>query len=70
MRRLTTENQEYLVNWLCKVGKDEYPQETRCIGQEKDGKLIAVVGYNNFTEKLCQIHVASTDIYWLNLRLY
>ena len=66
MRRLITAPQQELRNWLSKVGNDVYPQETMCIGQEKDGELIAVVGYNNFTEKLCQIHVASTDVYWLN----
>ena len=66
MRNLTTKNQELLRNWLCKAGKEDYPQETMCIGQEKDGKLIAVVGYNQFTQKNCQIHVASTDVYWLN----
>ena len=66
MRCVTTENQSYLRKWLSEVGKDKYSDETMCIGQEKDGQLIAVVGYNNFTEKLCQIHVASTDVYWLN----
>ena len=66
MRTVTTENQDKLRNWLSEVGNDVYPQETLCIGQKKDGELIAVVGYNNFTEKLCQIHVASTDVYWLN----
>ena len=66
MRCVTTENQSYLREWLSEAGKDKYSNETMCIGQEKDGQLIAVVGYNNFTEKLCQIHVASTDVYWLN----
>lgn len=66
MRRITTENQSQLRDWLSEVGKFEYPQETACIGQEKDGKLIAVLGYNNFSPNSCQIHVASTDVYWLN----
>jgi len=66
MRRVTTENQEELRSWLSKVGKFEYPQNTACIGQEKDGELIAVVGYNGFNPNSCQIHVASTDVYWLN----
>jgi RimJ/RimL family protein N-acetyltransferase len=66
LRTVTTKNQQELRNWLSKIGNDEYPQNTACIGQEKDGKLIAVVGYNNFTERLCQIHVASIDVYWLN----
>ena len=66
MRTVTTKNQEELRSWLCKVGEFEYPQNTACIGQEKDGKLIAVVGYNGFLPNSCQIHVASTDVYWLN----
>ena len=66
MRRITTENQSQLRDWLSEVGKFKYPQETACIGQEKDGKLIAVLGYNNFNPNSCQIHVASTDVYWLN----
>ena len=69
MRRITTENQEDLRKWLSKTGGVEYPDTTMCIGQEKDGELIAVVGYNNFTPNACQIHVASTNIYWLNKAL-
>jgi len=69
MRRVTTENQSYLREWLSEAGKFEYPQNTACIGQEKDGKLIAVVGYNSFLPNSCQIHVASTDVYWLNKEL-
>ena len=69
MRRITTENQEDLRKWLSKVGGVQYPDTTMCIGQEKDGELIAVVGYNNFTPNACQIHVASTNIYWLNKAL-
>jgi RimJ/RimL family protein N-acetyltransferase len=69
MRSLVTENQSQLREWLSEAGNEVYPEETMCIGQEKDGKLIAVVGYNNFTDNLCQIHVASTDVYWLNKKL-
>ena len=69
MRRVTTENQLHLREWLSEVGKFEYPQNTACIGQEKDGKLIAVVGYNSFIPNSCQIHVATTDVYWLNKEL-
>jgi len=36
MRRLTTENQENLRKWLSEVGDFEYPDNTMCIGQEKD----------------------------------
>ena len=69
MRCVTTENQDKLRAWLSEVGKFEYPQNTTCIGQEKDGELIAVVGYNNFAPNSCQIHVATTDVYWLNKEL-
>ena len=65
MRRVTTENQDELRNWLSEVGKFNYPKETMCIGQEKDGKLIAVVGYNEFLTDSCHIHVASTEVIWL-----
>jgi RimJ/RimL family protein N-acetyltransferase len=66
MRRVTTENQEELRSWLCSKSNEHYPVETMCIGQKKDGKLIAVVGYNQFTQENCQIHVASTNVYWLS----
>jgi len=69
MRRVTTENQDNLRQWIAKEEGCDYPQETACIGQEKDGKLIAVVGYNGFLPQSCQIHVASTDVYWLNKEL-
>ena len=66
MRCVTTENQSYLREWLSEAGQFDYPQNTACIGQKKDGKLIAVVGYNSFLPNSCQIHVASTDVYWLS----
>ena len=64
MRQIVTENQSYLREWLSEVGKYDYSQNTACIGQEKDGKLIAVVGYNNFLPNSCQMHIASTDVLW------
>jgi len=66
MRCVTTKNQDKLRSWLCSKGGEDYPVETMCIGQEKDGELIAVVGYNQFTKENCQIHVASTNVYWLS----
>lgn len=64
MRQIVTENQSYLREWLSEAGKYDYSQNTACIGQEKDGKLIAVVGYNNFLPNSCQMHIASTDVLW------
>ena len=65
MRCVTTKNQDELRNWLSQVGKFDYPKETMCIGQEKDGELIAVVGYNQFLPNSCNIHVATTNVFWL-----
>jgi len=65
LRKISTLNQSNLRDWLSDKGNFRYPKETLCIGQFKNEKLIAVVGYNNFTPNSCQIHVASTDIYWL-----
>ena len=64
MRQIVTENQSYFREWLSEVGKYDYSQNTACIGQEKDGKLIVVVGYNNFLPNSCQMHIASTDVLW------
>jgi RimJ/RimL family protein N-acetyltransferase len=69
LRKITTDNQDALRSWIAEQEGCEYPQNTACIGQEKDGKLIAVVGYNGFLPNSCQIHVASTDVYWLNKEL-
>ena len=64
MRQIVTENQSKLRRWLSEAGKYDYSQNTACIGQEKDGKLIAVVGYSNFLPNSCQMHIASTDVLW------
>jgi RimJ/RimL family protein N-acetyltransferase len=66
MRKVTTENQEKLRNWLSKIGKFNYPQETMCIGSIKNDKLVGVTGFNSFLPDSCQIHVASTDVYFLS----
>jgi RimJ/RimL family protein N-acetyltransferase len=66
LRKVVTAPQQELRSWLCNKGGENYPVETMCIGQELDGELIAVVGYNQFTKESCQIHVASTNVYWLS----
>jgi RimJ/RimL family protein N-acetyltransferase len=35
-----------------------------CIGREKDGELVAVVGYDNYTGTSIEMHVASKGDYW------
>ena len=40
------------------------PETTQCIGQLKDGNLVAVAGYTNFMPKACEIHIGSVGDHW------
>jgi L-amino acid N-acyltransferase YncA len=40
-----------------------------CIGQVENGILRAVVGYDHFTGKSCQMHVAGTGKTWMTREL-
>lgn len=65
MRRVTTENQRFLGEFLVKTINGHLPENTQCIGQEIDGKIVAVVGYCNFLPNACEIHVgAATGVNW------
>ena len=64
MRTVTTENQQYLGEWLVRVLNFPLPETTRCIGQQKDGNLVAVAGYTNFMPKACEIHIGSVGDHW------
>jgi RimJ/RimL family protein N-acetyltransferase len=66
MRRVTTENQEYLRNWIAGVLSTQFGKETMCIGQEIDGKVGAVIAYTNFQDKSCCMHVGSIMPNWIN----
>jgi len=65
MRKVTTENQPYLLDFLRKNNTGEYPDNTVCFGQELDGELIGVAAFNNITPVLCQFHVTSKTPYWV-----
>ena len=67
MRRVTTENQKYLGDWLVRIMNYPLPEETVCIGQEIDGNVVAVVGFNNFMPNACQIHIGSvSEVNWMS----
>ena len=66
MRRVTTENQEYLKKWLDESLQNKFSDHTRCIGQEMDGEIVAVVGFTDFTPNSCYMHTASIDPFWIN----
>ena len=64
MRTVTTENQRYLGEWLVRILNFSLPETTQCIGQLKDGNLVAVAGYTNFMPKACEIHIGSVGEHW------
>lgn len=67
MRRVTTENQKYMGDWLVRIMNHPLPEETVCIGQEIDGELAAVVGFCSFMPNACQMHVgAVSEVNWMS----
>lgn len=64
MRRVTTENQPFLREFLARTTHGRYPDQLMCIGQEVDGEVVAVIGYSNFLPKACEIHVGATAPNW------
>lgn len=64
MRSVTTDNQQYLGDWLVRILNFPLPQNTQCIGQLKNGNLVAVAGYTNFMPKACEIHIGSVGEHW------
>jgi hypothetical protein len=61
LRKVTTDNQQYMGDWLVRMMNHPLPEETVCIGQEIDGNLVAVVGYCSFMPKACQMHIAAVS---------
>jgi RimJ/RimL family protein N-acetyltransferase len=53
-------------SWLSNKLGEKLPENTTCIGQEKDGNLIAVIGYCGFRAKSCLMHVAAIDENWIS----
>jgi RimJ/RimL family protein N-acetyltransferase len=66
MRKVTTENQDYLRAWISGVLGIKFDDNTMCIGQEIDGEIGAVVAYTNFQEKSCCMHQAAIAPNWIS----
>ncbi len=66
MSFLTTTNQTVLWEFLQERIGIPYSTDLICIGRVRDSKLIAVVGYNNFTGTSCHMHMAGDDTRWMN----
>lgn len=62
---IVSQPRDILQSWLCKrIGYVPTPNMT-CMGQVTDATLRAVVGYDHFTGKSCQIHIAGTGKNWM-----
>jgi len=62
---LTNSNQMVLWDWLSQRVGIPYSSDFTALGRVVDGKLIGVVGYNNFTGTSCQMHMAGEGR-WMN----
>ena len=69
MRVVVTDNQDHLRAWLGRIINEKLPENATCIGQEKDGSLVAVIGYCGFRDKSCQMHVGSIGENWISKNL-
>lgn len=59
------DNQKYLKKWAEKALDLPLPDDARCIGNELNGVLKAVVVYCNFQGKSCQTHICSVGSHWI-----
>jgi len=66
LRQVVTADQDYMRAWLGNKLGEKLPENTTCIGQEKDGNLVAVVGYCGFHSKSCVCHIASVGKNWMS----
>lgn len=66
--RLIYGQEERLLPWACRqIGIKAFRRDAYCIGFDRDGELVAVVVFDNFTDGDCCMHVASDGSgHWLN----
>lgn len=63
---IVSDHQDILTTWLCdRIGLVATP-DLRCLGRVRDGKLIAVVGFDGWNGASCQMHCAGDDPRWIN----
>ena len=66
---MVAEPQEALRDWISKRLNQQFPEDSTFLGQVKENKLVAVIGYCNFVGKSCAIHIASEGSHWMNREL-
>jgi len=55
---IITDHQERLSDWLCIRAEIKDAGVIRCIGNIRNGKIVGVVGFDNWTGSSMQIHAA------------
>ena len=66
MRQLVTKDQAYLSAWLSRMLMQKFDENSTFIGQEKDGNLVAVIGFTSFIANACAMHIASVGENWMS----
>ena len=66
MRKIVTDNQEELRQWIERILFQKMPEQSTFIGQKKDEQLVAVVAYCNFVENACGMHIGSIGEHWMS----
>lgn len=71
MARLIYGEEDRLLPWaLERIGLRDFRRDAFTIGLEKDGELVAVVVYDNFSSCDCNMHIASDGTgRWMNKSL-
>lgn len=66
MRKVVTDNQEHLRGWITGVLGMQFSPYATFIGQEIDGKVKAVVAFDNIQDKSCMMHTAAIVPNWIS----
>ena len=66
MRKVVTDNQEYLKAWIERILFQKFDENATFIGQEKDGNLVAVVAFCGFLPNACHMHIGSVGEHWMS----
>jgi RimJ/RimL family protein N-acetyltransferase len=66
LRKVVTDNQDYLRGWITGVLGMQFSPYATFIGQEIDGEVKAVVAFDNILDKSCEMHTAAIVTNWIS----
>jgi RimJ/RimL family protein N-acetyltransferase len=66
LRKVTTENQEFMRAWIERILFQKFGEEAKFIGQEIDGNLVAVVAFCGFLPNACHMHIGTVGDNWMS----